>query len=103
MIKSLTVETFDENIEPVPLAAVMFHRCHCEPSAEMLPAYNQYSETRDDMAFFLLERKQGQPLFERFNIDGYPTVIFYRAGQRIGQYDGWSTYDHMVAALDSVK
>lgn len=103
MVKNLTVESIDEVVKEAGLAAVMFHRGCCEPSREMVPEFARYSETRSDIKFFLLERQQGKPLFERFNIKGYPTVVFYRDGHLINQYDGWKDYETMAAFIDSVK
>jgi hypothetical protein len=102
MLENLTVGNFDEKLREAGISAVLIHRCHCEPSADMLTAFTQYSETRTDIKFFVLARQRGIPLLERFNINGYPTILFYVNGQRLTatQYDGFSTYEHMADFLD---
>lgn len=105
-MKNLTIENFEQVITNTPLAAVLFHRHDCEPSRDMIPELGRYAEVNSDLQAFILQKPCTVPLFERFKISAYPTIVIYKNGQRVGAYEGLNDkepYLHMAAALDELR
>ena len=106
MLEKISVDNSGQAINGAGLNAVLFHRHDCEPSVEMIPVLERYSETRPDMNFFLIQKPCNMPLFERFNITCYPAIVVYRDGQRLTCYDGINDkrpYEYLAEHLDAVR
>jgi hypothetical protein len=111
LIKDIKIDELEQKIGS-SFSAVIFWRPECGCSVEALEALREYADALEtlkaytpdcpDIQFFSMERMKGNPLFERFGLKGYPTIVIYAGGERVDQYDGFSTAAHMESFLNSL-
>lgn len=89
----VTAEDFVDAVSPHQLAIVSFGSREC-------PACHQFSPNLEEVAAVLegqvfvgmseVESAYGQLLFDRYEVEDYPTVLLFQFGKVVGEYVGTS-------------
>ena len=66
---------------------VLFYAAWCPYSRQFLPVYEKHSEGRD-ADFIRIALDGNEDVFEEFEIDVYPTVLFFDGGRVSKRLDG---------------
>ncbi len=79
-VKSM-VEYFDESIAESKLTVVDFYTDWCGPCKRMDPFIKEVKAENSDINVLQVNAEDYIDISQRYNLEGYPTLIFFKDGQ----------------------
>ena len=102
-LPQLTPETFDDTIASSTPTLVDYWAQWCEPCHMMAPVLH---ELKDKLAGQLnvcaVDVEKYEPLWERFDLKGIPTLIVFKDGDEVKRILGTRSLDELLAELEPV-
>ena len=102
-LPQLTPKTFDKKIASSTPTLVDYWAPWCEPCHAMAPVLH---ELKDKLAGQLnvcaVDVERYEPLWERFDLKGVPTLIVFKDGQEVQRILGTRSLDELLADLEPV-
>lgn len=97
----LTNQDFDQAIQEFEYSMVAFYAPWCKYSKALLPEYayaaSQLARFYPDVKLCKVDADSDLILSARFNIEGYPTIKFFRQGQtQFEEYEGDRTSAEII-------
>jgi thioredoxin 1 len=100
----VTEKSFDAAIAGDKLVMVDFYTTWCGPCKKMAPFVQQVRETRSkDVVVLQVDAEAQATIADRYRLEGYPTVIFFKRGQVVGRVLGYQTYENLSGLVDRFK
>ncbi len=95
---------FDKIIGGDKLVMVDFYTTWCGPCKKMAPFVQQIKTNRNKEVIVLQVDAESQfGISDRYRLEGYPTLIFFKRGQVIGRALGYQNYDALSSLVDRFK
>lgn len=95
-IAEVTDETFDSALRENSKAAIAFSAPWCGPCKRLAPILYQLSQQyRDQYAFFKVNGDKYRSLMDKYNVKGFPTVIFFENGEEVDRTVGFISKDEL--------
>lgn len=70
----------------------------------MAPFIQQLRATRSkDVVVLQIDAEAQASIADRYRLEGYPTVIFFKRGQVVGRVLGYQTYENLSGLVDRFK
>lgn len=102
-LPQLTPKTFDKKIASSTPTLVDYWAPWCEPCHAMAPVLH---ELKDKLAGQLdvcaVDVEKHEPLWERFDLKGIPTLIVFKDGEEVQRILGTRSLDELLAELEPV-
>jgi thioredoxin 1 len=100
----ITGQSFDATIGGNKLVMVDFYTTWCGPCKKMAPFVQQIRENRSkDVIVLKVDAEAQATIADRYRLEGYPTVMFFKNGQVIGRALGYQTYENLSGFVDRFK
>jgi thioredoxin len=100
----VTEKSFDAAIAGDKLVMVDFYTTWCGPCKKMAPFVQQVRENRSkDVVVLQVDAEAQATIADRYRLEGYPTVIFFKKGQVVGRVLGYQTYENLSGLVDRFK
>jgi thioredoxin 1 len=100
----ITEKSFDAAIAGDKLVMVDFYTTWCGPCKKMAPFVQQVRENRSkDVVVLQVDAEAQATIADRYRLEGYPTVIFFKKGQVVGRVLGYQTYENLSGLVDRFK
>jgi thioredoxin len=100
----VTEKSFDKVISGDKLVMVDFYTTWCGPCKKMAPFVHQLREIRpNDVIVLQVDAEAQASIADRYRLEGYPTVIFFKRGQVVGRVLGYQTYESLSGFVDRFK
>ena len=100
----VTEKSFDAAIAGDKLVMVDFYTTWCGPCKKMAPFVQQLRENRSkDVIVLQVDAEAQASIADRYRLEGYPTVIFFKRGQVVGRVLGYQTYENLSGFVDRFK
>ena len=100
----VTEKSFDAAIAGDKLVMVDFYTTWCGPCKKMAPFVQQVRENRSkDVLVLQVDAEAQAGIADRYRLEGYPTVIFFKRGQVVGRVLGYQTYENLSGLVDRFK
>ena len=100
----ITETSFDATIGGNKLVMVDFYTTWCGPCKKMAPFVQQIRENRaSDVVVLKVDAEAQAGIADRYRLEGYPTVIFFKNGQVVGRVLGYQTYENLSGFVDRFK
>ncbi|GDX50447.1 hypothetical protein LBMAG26_13060 [Bacteroidota bacterium] len=100
----ITEKSFDAAIAGDKLVMVDFYTTWCGPCKKMAPFIQQLRATRSkDVVVLQIDAEAQASIADRYRLEGYPTVIFFKRGQVVGRVLGYQTYENLSGLVDRFK
>lgn len=100
----ITEQQFDATIKGDKLVMVDFYTTWCGPCKKMAPFVQQIRENRGkDVIVLKVDAEAQATIADRYRLEGYPTVIFFKNGQVVGRVLGYQTYENLSGFVDRFK
>lgn len=101
---TITEKQFDATIAGNKLVMVDFYTTWCGPCKKMAPFVQQIRENRGkDVIVLKVDAEAQATIADRYRLEGYPTVMFFKNGQVIGRALGFQTYENLSGFVDRFK
>ncbi|MSP57495.1 MAG: thioredoxin [Flavobacteriaceae bacterium] len=95
---------FDKIIVGDKLVMVDFYTTWCGPCKKMAPFVQQIKSNRiKDVVVLQVDAESQFGISDRYRLEGYPTLIFFKRGQVIGRALGYQNYDALSTLVDRFK
>jgi len=102
--KSIPVKEFDKLIAGDKLVMVDFYAVWCGPCKRMAPFVEAVKEEKKDVVTVLSVDAEAQPeISNRYRLEGYPTLIFFKKGQVVANVIGYQTKEQILAHVAKFK
>lgn len=88
---------------------VKYYSATCPWSRRFAPTWERvYTDLEDTLAsrdifFGEVECKAHRPLCDAATIDGYPTVVYYRDGENMGEVPGGQSFESLSGYIQNVN
>lgn len=100
----IPVADFDKTIKGEKLTMVDFYTTWCGPCKRMAPSVLKIkSEMANVVTVYQIDAEAQADIAGRYNLEGYPTVIFFKKGQVVGNIIGLHTYEQLVEFVNKLK
>lgn len=101
---AVTVAEFDKTIKEAKLTMVDFYTTWCGPCKRMAPFVRQVkAEMADVVNVMQVDAEAQAEIANRYNLEAYPTLIFFKKGQIVGTVIGGKTHDELVDLVNRLK
>lgn len=102
--KTIPVKEFDKLIAGNKLVMVDFYAVWCGPCKRMAPFVEAVKEEKKDVVTVLSIDAEAQPeISNRYRLEGYPTLIFFKKGQVVANIIGYQTKEQILAHVEKLK
>lgn len=102
--KTLTVAEFDKAISSEKLSMVDFYTTWCGPCKMMAPFIEQIKNEQSSIVNVLKVDAEAQlDISERYKLEGYPTVIFFKKGEVIYKQLGALDKEGLMQLVNKYK
>lgn len=102
--KTLTVAEFDKAISSEKLTMVDFYTTWCGPCKMMAPFIEQIKNEKSSIVNVLKVDAEAQlDISERYKLEGYPTVIFFKKGEVIYKQLGALDKEGLMQLVNKYK
>ena len=103
-VKSIPIKDFDKLIAGNKLVMVDFYAVWCGTCKRMAPFVEQVKEEKKDVVTVLSIDAEAQPeISSRYNLEGYPTLIFFKKGQVIANAIGYHDKNQILELINKFK
>jgi thioredoxin 1 len=100
----ISLTAFDLLIAGDKLTLVDFYTTWCGPCKMMAPHVVKLKETKSDMVNVLqIDAEAQMEISGRYNIEAYPTILFFKKGQVINKVVGARDYEQLLAEVEKYK
>ncbi len=100
----IPVKEFDRLIAGDKLVMVDFYAVWCGPCKRMAPFVEQVKEEKKDVVTVLSIDAEAQPeISGRYNLEGYPTLIFFKKGQVVANAIGYHDKAQILTLINKFK
>lgn len=100
----ISAEEFDKTIKGDKLTMVDFYTTWCGPCKRMAPTIQKIKEEYANVIHVLkIDAEAQADIASRYNLEGYPTVIFFKKGQIVHNALGLQTYEQLIAVVNKHK
>lgn len=101
---TIPVKEFDKLIAGNKLVMVDFYAVWCGPCKRMAPFVEAVKEEKKDVVTVLSIDAEAQPeISNRYRLEGYPTLIFFKKGQVVANIIGYQTKEQILAHVEKLK
>ena len=101
---TIPIKDFDKLIAGNKLVMVDFYAVWCGPCKRMAPFVEQVKEEKKDVVTVLSIDAEAQPeISSRYNLEGYPTLIFFKKGQVIANAIGYHDKNQILELINKFK
>ena len=101
---TITTAEFDKIIADKKLSMVDFYTTWCGPCKRMAPSVIKIkNEMASTVNVMQIDAEAQADLSARYRIEAYPTLIFFKKGQVVGNVVGLQTYDQIVEVINKLK
>ena len=83
------VQFFDKTISGSTLTVVDFYAEWCGPCKRMAPFVKELKEENSNINVMQIDAEANADIAGRYNIEGYPTIIFFKDGQIVDRVLGF--------------
>lgn len=95
---------FDETIAGNKLTMVDFYAEWCGPCKRMAPFVVEVKEEKKDVVNVMqVDAEAYSEISQRYNLEGYPTIIFFKNGQIVDRALGYMEKDQILQYVDRLK
>ncbi len=102
--KAMTVEEFDKAIASEKLTMVDFYTTWCGPCKMMAPFIEQIKNEQSSIVNVLKVDAEAQlDISERYKLEGYPTIIFFKKGEVIYKQLGALDKEGLMQLVNKYK
>jgi thioredoxin 1 len=103
-VSGIPAKKFDSLIAGNKLVMVDFYAVWCGPCKRMAPFVEQVKEEKKDVVTVLSIDAEAQPeISSRYNLEGYPTLIFFKKGQVIANAIGYHDKNQILELINKFK
>lgn len=96
----IAISEFDKMIAGEKLTMVDFYTTWCGPCKMMAPHVVKLKETKSDIVNVLqIDAEAQMEISGRYNIQAYPTILFFKKGQVINTVVGAKDYEQLLAEV----
>ena len=100
----IPIKDFDKLITGNKLVMVDFYAVWCGPCKRMAPFVEQVKEEKKDVVTVLSIDAEAQPeISSRYNLEGYPTLIFFKKGQIVANAIGYHDKNQILELINKFK
>ncbi len=100
----ITVARFDEIIGSSKLTMVDFYTTWCGPCKRMDPFVKQIAaDMADQVTVLQIDAEAQMDIAERYHLQGYPTLIFFKGGQVVYTSLGYQDYEGIQTLVKRYK
>lgn len=97
------VEKFANFLKETELVLVQFYATWYKPCEEMQPIFeNIQNDFNGQLAYLALDVDADIAIAEKYQINSLPTVMVFKAGERVYKHAGSISYEEIKQELDSV-
>lgn len=101
---TIPIKDFDKLIAGNKLVMVDFYAVWCGPCKRMAPFVEQVKEEKKDVVTVLSIDAEAQPeISSRYNLEGYPTLIFFKKGQVVANAIGYHDKNQILDLVNKFK
>lgn len=101
-VKSM-VEYFDESIAESKLTVVDFYTDWCGPCKRMDPFIKEVKAENSDINVLQVNAEDYIDISQRYNLEGYPTLIFFKDGQIVDRALGYMDKEGIMNFVNRLK
>ena len=100
----ITVAKFDETIASSKLTMVDFYTTWCGPCKRMDPFVKQIgADMADQVTVLQIDAEAQMDIADRYRLQGYPTLIFFKGGQVVYTSLGYQDYEGIQSLVNKYK
>lgn len=100
----IPVAEFDKTIKGDKLSMVDFYTTWCGPCKRMAPSVQRIkSEMKDVVNVMQVDAEAQADISGRYRIEAYPTLVFFKKGQVVGNVVGLQSYEQIVEFVNKLK
>lgn len=100
----ISVKEFDKLIAGEKLVMVDFYAVWCGPCKRMAPFVEQVKQEKKDVVTVLsIDAEAQTEISSRYNLEGYPTLIFFKKGQVVANAIGYQTKEQILDLVNKFK
>jgi thioredoxin 1 len=97
-------EEFEQSIAGEKLTMVDFYAEWCRPCKMMAPYVTQIKKEQSDIVNVLqIDAEQYMDISQRYNLEGYPTLIFFKNGKIVDRAIGYLEKDRILEYVNRLK
>jgi thiol-disulfide isomerase/thioredoxin len=97
LLKMLREETFTSNKPYREIIFFSLDGCsHCEKLKPMWDLFKKNYNNNQYIKLINIEAENNKELVEKYNIEGFPTILYIKDGEKVSEYDGNRTYESLV-------
>jgi len=102
--KKLTLEEFNKEISSEKLSMVDFYTTWCGPCKQMAPFVAEIKAEKSDIVNVIKVDAEAQlDISSKYNLEGYPTIIFFKKGEVIFKQLGALDKDGLLQLVNKYK
>jgi thioredoxin 1 len=100
----IAISEFDKMIAGDKLTMVDFYTTWCGPCKMMAPHVVKLKDNKSDLVNVLqIDAEAQMEISGRYNIEAYPTILFFKKGQVINKVVGARDYEQLLAEVEKYK
>ena len=94
---------FDATIAENKLTVVDFYTTWCGPCKRMDPFVKQVKAENADINVLQVDAEAYMDISQRYNLEGYPTLIFFKGGQVVDRALGYMEKEGIMQLVNRLK
>jgi thioredoxin 1 len=94
---------FDAKIAENKLTVVDFYTTWCGPCKRMEPFIKQVKAENSDINVLQVDAEAYMEISQRYNLEGYPTLIFFKGGQVVDRALGYMDKEGIMQFVNRLK
>lgn len=96
-------QTFDASIAENKLTVVDFYTTWCGPCKRMEPFIKEVKAENADINVLQVDAEAYMEISQRYNLEGYPTLIFFKGGQVVDRALGYMDKEGIMQFVNRLK
>lgn len=96
-------QTFDASIAENKLTVVDFYTTWCGPCKRMEPFIKEVKAENVDINVLQVDAEAYMEISQRYNLEGYPTLIFFKGGQVVDRALGYMDKEGIMQFVNRLK
>lgn len=94
---------FDASIAENKLTVVDFYTTWCGPCKRMEPFIKEVKSENSDINVLQVDAEAYMEISQRYNLEGYPTLIFFKGGQMVDRALGYMDKEGIMQFVNRLK